>query len=78
MGEFTNKKDHTRVFFSPSPFTTSFYSLKKSQTDTGGEEGIRTLETLSDLRAFQARALDQLCDLSTQSCKQGNFIKQTG
>lgn len=35
-----------------------------NRKSNGGEEEIRTPETLSDLRAFQARALDQLCDLS--------------
>lgn len=30
----------------------------------GGEKGIRTLDDLAAIRAFQARALDQLCDLS--------------
>jgi hypothetical protein len=32
--------------------------------EQGGEKGIRTLDTLASIRAFQARALDQLCDLS--------------
>ena len=30
----------------------------------GGEGGIRTLEGFNTLPAFQASALDQLCDLS--------------
>ena len=30
----------------------------------GGEGGIRTHDTLASIRAFQARALDQLCDLT--------------
>ena len=30
----------------------------------GGEGGIRTHETLTGLRAFEARAIDQLCHLT--------------
>ncbi len=47
-----------------SPFFRAILDLQSNPVSFGGEEGIRTLENLAALRAFQARALDQLCDLS--------------
>ena len=44
------------------------YKNKKSQKTwdliSGGDEGIRTLDTLASIPHFQCGALDQLCDVS--------------
>lgn len=41
---------------------------------TGGDEGIRTLDTVAGILHFQCSALDQLCDVSVSV---GQIIQQT-
>lgn len=40
------------------------YYTKILKIITGGDEGIRTLDTLAGILHFQCSALDQLCDVS--------------
>ena len=40
------------------------YYTKTLKITSGGDEGIRTLDTLASIPHFQCGALDQLCDVS--------------
>ena len=62
------------TLFATSDVATSSLVFSKSQVRLGGEEGIRTLDALASIRAFQARALDQLCDLTIASILYQNSI----